>query len=63
MNMEDSHLSLISAFKDKPIPKDLMAVGEIGLSGEVSMVTNREQIKRSRKIRIYKGKSQKIYIT
>jgi DNA repair protein RadA/Sms len=35
-------LSLISAFKDKPIPKDLMAVGEIGLSGEVRMVSQIE---------------------
>ncbi|MDR2526426.1 MAG: DNA repair protein RadA [Rickettsiales bacterium] len=31
-------LSLISAYKDKPLPKDVMAVGEIGLSGEVRPV-------------------------
>ncbi len=35
-------LALISAVKDKPLPKDCMVVGEIGLSGEVRMVSQIE---------------------
>lgn len=35
-------LALISASKDKPIPKDCMTVGEIGLSGEIRMVSQIE---------------------
>ncbi|GMO64539.1 MAG: DNA repair protein RadA [Rickettsiales bacterium] len=35
-------LSLISAFKDKPIAKNCMVVGEIGLSGEIRMVSQIE---------------------
>jgi DNA repair protein RadA/Sms len=31
--------ALISAFKDKPIAKDIMITGELGLSGEVRMVS------------------------
>ena len=32
-------LSLISTSKDKPIPKDCVVMGEIGLSGEIRMVS------------------------
>lgn len=35
-------LALISAVKDKPLPKDCMVVGEIGLSGEIRMVSQIE---------------------
>ncbi len=35
-------LSLISAYKDKPISKDCMVIGELGLSGEVRMVSQIE---------------------
>ena len=35
-------LSLISCLKDKPIPDDLIAVGEIGLSGECRSVSSLE---------------------
>jgi DNA repair protein RadA/Sms len=35
-------LALISSFKDKPISKNLMVVGEIGLSGEIRMVSQIE---------------------
>lgn len=35
-------LALISASKDKPIPKDMMVVGELGLSGEIRMVSQIE---------------------
>jgi DNA repair protein RadA/Sms len=34
--------ALISAFKDKPIAKDIMITGELGLSGEVRMVSQIE---------------------
>ena len=36
-------LSLISSIKDKPIPNDLIAVGEIGLAGECRAVSFAEQ--------------------
>lgn len=35
-------LALISAVKDKPLSKDCMVVGEIGLSGEIRMVSQIE---------------------
>lgn len=35
-------LSLISAAKDRPVPRDCMVVGEIGLSGEVRMISQIE---------------------
>ena len=35
-------LALISASKDKPVPKDCMTIGEIGLSGEIRMVSQIE---------------------
>ncbi|MDD2840341.1 MAG: magnesium chelatase domain-containing protein [Rickettsiales bacterium] len=35
-------LALISAAKDKPLAKDCMVVGEIGLSGEIRMVSQIE---------------------
>jgi len=43
--------ALISAFKDKPIPKDVMITGELGLSGEVRMVSQIEaRIKEAEKL-------------
>ncbi len=36
-------LSLISCIKDKPLPDDLIAAGEIGLSGECRAISNAEQ--------------------
>ncbi len=36
-------LSLISCIKDKPLPDDLIAIGEIGLSGECRAVAAAEQ--------------------
>ncbi len=36
-------LSLISCLKDKPLPDDLIAIGEIGLSGECRAVAATEQ--------------------
>ena len=36
-------LSLISSLADKPIPNSLLAIGEIGLSGECRAITNIEQ--------------------
>ena len=36
-------LSLISSLTDKPIPNSLLAIGEIGLSGECRAITNIEQ--------------------
>nr|WP_298682670.1 DNA repair protein RadA [uncultured Dongia sp.] len=35
-------LALISSLSDRPVPSDLIAFGEIGLSGEVRMVTQAE---------------------
>jgi len=44
-------MSLISAFKDKPIPKDCMFVGEIGLSGGIRRVSQIEaRIKEAEKL-------------
>ncbi len=36
-------LALISCIKDKPLPEDLIAAGEIGLSGECRAVSSAEQ--------------------
>ena len=36
-------LALISSLTDKPIPNSLLAIGEIGLSGECRAITNIEQ--------------------
>ena len=36
-------LALISCMKDRPLPDDLIAVGEIGLSGECRAISNAEQ--------------------
>ena len=36
-------LALISCIKDIPLPDDLIAAGEIGLSGECRAITNAEQ--------------------
>ena len=36
-------LSLISSLADKPIPSNVVAIGEIGLSGECRAITNVEQ--------------------
>ncbi len=33
-------LSVISSIKDKPIPSDVVAIGEVGLSGEIRSVSN-----------------------
>ena len=33
-------LAVVSSFQNKPVPEDLVAFGEIGLSGEVRSVTN-----------------------
>ncbi|MDR3289897.1 MAG: DNA repair protein RadA [Rickettsiales bacterium] len=35
-------LALISAFQDKPVKKDILVVGEIGLSGEIRMISQVE---------------------
>ena len=44
-------LALISAAKDKPIPKDCMVIGEIGLSGEIRMVSQIEaRLKEAQKL-------------
>lgn len=44
-------LSLISALKDKPLPADLVAFGEIGLSGEVRSVARIEsRVKEARRL-------------
>jgi len=43
--------ALISAAKDRPIPKDVMITGELGLSGEVRMVSQIEaRIKEAEKL-------------
>ena len=36
-------MALISSLRDKLIPDDLVAIGELGLSGEVRAVSNLEQ--------------------
>lgn len=36
-------LALISSLKDKPVPDDVLAFGEIGLAGEIRAVTNCEK--------------------
>ncbi len=36
-------LSLISCLKDKPLPDDLIAIGEVGLAGECRAISNAEQ--------------------
>jgi DNA repair protein RadA/Sms len=36
-------LSLITSLVDKSVPDDLIAIGELGLSGEVRAVSNLEQ--------------------
>ncbi len=44
-------LSLVSGLKDKPLPADLVAFGEIGLSGEVRSVSRIEsRIKEARRL-------------
>jgi len=44
-------LSLVSAFKNKPLPKDLAAFGEVGLNGEIRPVDfMAERIKESLKL-------------
>ena len=44
-------LALISAAKDKPVPKDCMVIGEIGLSGEIRMVSQIEsRLKEAQKL-------------
>lgn len=44
-------LALISALKDKPLPDDLAAFGEIGLSGEVRSVSRvADRLKESRRL-------------
>ena len=36
-------MALISSLRDKIVPDDLVAIGELGLSGEVRAVSNLEQ--------------------
>lgn len=36
-------LALISSFKDKPLPKDLVVFGEVGLAGEIRPVQNGQE--------------------
>jgi DNA repair protein RadA/Sms len=36
-------MALISSLRDKVVPDDLIAIGELGLSGEVRAVSNLEQ--------------------
>ena len=44
-------LALISAAKDKPVPKDCMVIGEIGLSCEIRMVSQIEaRLKEAQKL-------------
>jgi DNA repair protein RadA/Sms len=38
-----SLLALISSYKDIPIPNDLAALGEVGLSGEIRSVSHLNQ--------------------
>lgn len=39
-------LAIVSAFADKPLPKDLVAIGEVGLAGEVRNVNRLEDRKK-----------------
>ena len=36
-------LSVISSFRDSPLPKDLVVFGEVGLSGEIRPVANGQE--------------------
>ena len=36
-------VALASSYLDKPVPNDMAAIGEIGLSGEVRSITHLEQ--------------------
>ena len=36
-------LSVVSSFRDKPIPDDLVVFGEVGLSGEIRPVPNGQE--------------------
>lgn len=36
-------IAIASSFRDQPVPEDLTAIGEIGLTGETRMVSNLEQ--------------------
>ena len=33
-------MTLASSFRDKPVPSDLAAIGEVGLTGELRAVSN-----------------------
>ena len=36
-------LSVISSFRDKPLPQDLVVFGEVGLAGEIRPVANGQE--------------------
>ena len=36
-------LSVISSFRDRPLPKDLVVFGEVGLAGEIRSINRIEQ--------------------
>lgn len=36
-------LAIVSSFKDKPLPRDLVAFGEVGLAGEIRPVTGGQE--------------------
>ena len=36
-------LSVISSFRDRPLPKDLVVFGEVGLAGEIRPVANGQE--------------------
>ena len=36
-------LAVISSFRDRPLPRDLMVFGEVGLSGEIRPVQNGQE--------------------
>jgi len=44
-------LAIVSAFADKPLQKDLAAIGEVGLGGEIRTVSRlKERIKEAKKL-------------
>lgn len=54
-------LSIISSFKKTPLPADLVAIGEVGLSGEIRQVPQMERrIKEAEKMGLKKVSTEKI---
>ncbi|MBI4100841.1 DNA repair protein RadA [Candidatus Microgenomates bacterium] len=53
-------LAIISSFKDKPLPQDLVAIGEVGLLGELRPVANLDKrIKEAKRLGLTKIASAK----